>query len=87
MKWPATALNRHTAHQSMSHKRQAEGIVYLYSEAANYLFETYAEDDIIADTDADMMHFTKPSRTVPEKYVNALGIRSVFVTEYMTNIH
>lgn len=32
-----------------------------YFAAVNYLFETYATSDVIAETDADMMLFTQPS--------------------------
>lgn len=57
MKRPATAaLNACITLQPKSHWRQKQGRVTKYFEAVNYLLETYANDNIIAETDAHIMH-------------------------------
>lgn len=45
---------------SKSHKRQKKATVISYSEAVSYLLERYAMEDVIAETDAYMMHFGPP---------------------------
>lgn len=56
MKHPAASkLNAHMALRSKSDKHQKEGTLTSYCGAVNYLPEAYATDDVIAETDADMM--------------------------------
>lgn len=55
----AAALHAHIAVRSKSHKRLKEGMRTFYCEAVNFLLETYVTDDVIAETDVDIMPFTR----------------------------
>lgn len=68
----ATLLDARIALQSKSHKRQKEDMVASYCKAIDYLLETYAINDVIAETDADMMHFKQPSNKLLTEYSEAL---------------
>lgn len=57
----ADALKIGVALRSKSHKHQKEGTVTSYCKAVNCLLETYGTKRVIAETDADMGHFTQPS--------------------------
>lgn len=73
MKHSAAALgNARIALISESHSRQEEGAVSSYCEAVNYLLATYAPEDVIGKTDADVMRFTKPPHKSPTQYTEAL---------------
>lgn len=52
----------------------SEGKLKSYSRAINYVFRTYATDDIIviAKADMDTMNFKQPSGQSPVQYVQAL---------------
>lgn len=54
------------------HRLQMEGTVKTYCEAVNILLETYETEDVIAETNADMMHFTPLSNKFPTEYAEAL---------------
>lgn len=43
-----------------------------YIEAASSLLEMYSLDNTMAETDADMMQFTRPSNKMPTEYDEAL---------------
>lgn len=53
----AVTLNACIKLQLKSLKRQKEGTVTSYGQAASHLLEMYVTDDVIAETDADRMHF------------------------------
>lgn len=72
-KGPASvALNARITLRSETQSLQKEGTVTSYYEAVNYLLETYATDDVITKTDADMMSFTQPSSKLPTECAEAL---------------
>lgn len=66
------ALSACIAIRSKLHKRQEGGLVTSSCEVVNYLLETYSTDDVIAETDAHMMHLTQPSSKCPTEYSEAL---------------
>lgn len=68
----ATELNSRIAQWSKFHKSQKEGNLTSYCEAVNYLIETYATEDVIAKTDANMMLSTQPSIKLSKEYAEAL---------------
>lgn len=73
MKCPtAAAPSTFLAFRSVSHRRQKEGTVTTYFEAANYLLDTFAIDDVITEIDADMMCFTQLSKKRPTGHTEAL---------------
>lgn len=73
MKRPAAeALNARTALRSDSHKRQKKGAVAIHWEAVNYLLETYKTDEVIAETDADMVHLVQASNESSTDFANAM---------------
>lgn len=41
------------------HEGQKDGEEMLSFEAVDYLMETYAKDDVMAERNKDMMHFTQ----------------------------
>lgn len=57
----AAALIDHTAPQSKSPKHRNESAVTSCCEAGSYLLVTYTMDDVIADANVNMMHFTQLS--------------------------
>lgn len=62
------ALNACIALKSKSHDRQKEGTSTSYCKAVNYLPETSATDDIILETDDNMMRFMQPWSKLPMEY-------------------
>lgn len=62
---------------SKSRTRPTEGVVKSYCEAVNYLFDTYSTDDLVAETDADMMHSTQSPKKSCTEYVEALWIKAL----------
>lgn len=54
------------------HRHQKQNTVASYCEVVKYLLETYATDDITAETDDDMIQRTQPSNSSPEEYAEAL---------------
>lgn len=73
MKKPAAAaLNSRISLPSKSHRRHKEGTLTTYCEVVNYLLETYATDDVIAETDAEILRFTQPPTKSPTEYAEAL---------------
>lgn len=65
----ATALNSRIALcAKSSHKRQKEGTFTMYGKVVKYPFETYATDDIIAITDAEIMKVTHPPDKILIEY-------------------
>lgn len=68
MKLPAVAdFKAFIAHKSKLHKRQTEGTVTSYCKAINYLLEMCVTDDVIFETDGDMMQFIQSSIKSPTK--------------------
>lgn len=66
MKRPAAArLDARVALRSKSHRRHKEGKVMTYCDALNYLVEAYATDDVVVQTDTDIMRFSQPSIKFP----------------------
>lgn len=66
------AFSTRTALQSKWRKREKEGTLMSYSGAVNYFFETYARDDVITDTDSDMIRSSRPRSKSPMEYTEAL---------------
>lgn len=58
-------------------ERKKEGTLTAYCEAVNYLLETYATDDMIVETDANMMLFTNPFNKSGTEYVKALCNKAI----------
>lgn len=42
-----------------------------YGKVVNYILETYATDDVIAERDAQILRFTHPSIMMATKYTKA----------------
>lgn len=61
----AVALNDCIKLKSKSHMRQKKGTVTLYFEDVTFLLKAYVTDDVISETDADMMCFTLASTESP----------------------
>lgn len=55
-----------------SHSGQKEGTVTTYCKAVRFFLETYTNDGVIAEEDADMMSFTQPSNKSPAEYEKVL---------------
>lgn len=51
--------------KSKSRKRQKQCTVTLYYGGVNYLLQTYATDDVVAESEADKMRFTQPLNNSP----------------------
>lgn len=58
-----------------SPRRKEEGTVTSYCEAVFHLGETWATDEVIAKTNADMMCFTQPLNKATMEYAEALCIK------------
>lgn len=54
------------------HKDEMYCLVASYCEGVNYLLDTYAPDDIIAEAETDMTRFTQPSNKLLTEYAKAL---------------
>lgn len=67
----AHALNTRIALRSKAHRSQKEGPIPSYCEAINYFLETYAVDDVIVQTDTNIMSFTQLSNKSPTEYTEA----------------
>lgn len=63
----AATVNAQIELQSKLHKHQRVGTVTSYSEAVNYLLDTYATDDVVSETDAKIMRFTQLPKQVAYK--------------------
>lgn len=73
MKSPAAVtLNICPVFRSNCHKLQRKSTVSSYCKAVNYRLETYATDDVIAKTEADVMRFTQPANEPPTEYAETL---------------
>lgn len=68
----AAALNARIALRLKSPERQTEGTIRLHFKAINNLLKSYAKDDMITETDADMKQFTQLSKTLPTVCAEAL---------------
>lgn len=55
---------------------EKEGTLVSYCEAFNYLFERYATNYIIAETDDNMMRFPHMSNNLPTEYAEVLENRA-----------
>lgn len=74
MKCPtASALNTHIVLKLKLHMLEEKGTVASSCESVKYLLETYAIENIFAETDAGMMLSIKPSNKFPPKYAEALS--------------
>lgn len=69
------------AFKAVLQELQKEGTVTSSYEAVNYLFETFAMDDIIAETDAFMICFTLLLNKSPSRFVEALWRKDHFCNE------
>lgn len=68
----AASLNVPITLRSELCRSQKDGTVRTYCEADNYHLETHDADDVIAETDADMMRFTPPSNKSLMEYAEVL---------------
>lgn len=68
----AAALKDCIALPSKMHRRHKEFTVTSYRKVVNCLLETYATDDLIGKTDADIMRFPQESNKLPTEYAEAL---------------
>lgn len=66
---PATAR---IALKKSWHKCQKEGTVTSYCKAVNYLLKTYSKDDMVAETDPDIMQFAHQSSKSRTEYAEDL---------------
>lgn len=53
-------LNGHIVLRSKWHRRQKECTLTTYCKVVNNLSEMYATDNVVAETNAYMMHFPQP---------------------------
>lgn len=72
MCFAAATLNVCIAFKYKPRKCHKEGKVTSYCEAVNYLLQTYATDDLIAETYSDMMQTARLSSNSPTAYAEAL---------------
>lgn len=73
MKRPTAAgFNARVIWKSEWHKHQKEGTVTSYCAAVSHFCKTYDKDDIIAETDANMIKFTQSSNESPTEYAEAM---------------
>lgn len=68
----ASALNNCIALRSKFLRREKESTVTSCCEAGKYYLETYPNNDVISESDTEVMHFTHPSNKSPPEYVQAL---------------
>lgn len=68
----AATLNAHITLRSELYSRQKMGTETSYCEAVNLLLETFAKNEEIVKTDADMMWFTHTSSKPPTEYAEVL---------------
>lgn len=54
----AATLSSRIALRSKSRRGQKKGTLIKYCEVGNCLLGTYATDNVIAETDAEIMHYT-----------------------------
>lgn len=66
------ALNACIVLNSKLPRRKKDGKVGFYFETFNHLLETYATEDIIIETDANMIGFTRLSNISRTKYSKAM---------------
>lgn len=90
MKRPAIAtLSARIALRSKSLGRQKNSKVTTYCGAGNYILKTYATGDVVAETVADLMHFTQPWNKSPLENSEALWnkalLRDRVYDEYVWN--
>lgn len=55
--------------------KAGKGKLTSYSSAVNYLLQTYASDDVIAEAEADLRHFTQTRNITPQEYAVALTLK------------
>lgn len=73
LKWPAaTWLNFCITLTNKLLMRHKQGTLSSYFKALNYSLGTYVSDDVIAETDADMICSTQLSNKLPTQYAKAL---------------
>lgn len=72
MKPVAAALNAIVSLPSKSCRRQKEGNLTSYCEVVNNLLETYATDDVIVETEAEIMRYQQPWNKTPIEYAELL---------------
>lgn len=76
MKHPSVpALNTRTALKSKSHMRHMEGTGTSYCEADKSVLKKISKDDVITETDVDMVTFSHPSSNHLPNMSNHHGIR------------
>lgn len=66
------ALNARTALKPKLHKREENDTITSYCKAVNYMLETYATDNAVAETDTDMMQFIQLSNKKPKGHSKPL---------------
>lgn len=76
MKLAATALNSKILPPSMPGRRHENGAVTSYSAGMNDLFEKYAIDDVVVETDAVMTGHTKPATKTPLEYAEPVWLKA-----------
>lgn len=62
----------------LSHPKSGKakkGKLTSYSEAINYLLQTYASDDVVAEAEADLRHFVQNRSMSPQEYATALTLK------------
>lgn len=52
--------------------RAKEVMLRTYLKVINYLFQTYPADDVIAEMDATLKHYTQPRTMSPTQYAEDL---------------
>lgn len=83
----AAAMNTRTAGKSKSYAPQRKYVVFSYCDAVRSFLDTYATNDVIAEKDVNVMHFTQPSNMLQQNRPRLYGIRNLDGTKYMTNIY
>lgn len=73
----AAAVNARISLCSKLHWHQKEGTVASYYEAMNYLLKTYTVNDLIVESEADMMPFAQSSNRSLTEFSEALCNKTV----------
>lgn len=76
-KQTVATLNSRIALSSNLRRGQKEGALTTYCKLLNYLLETYATNDVIAESDAEIMHYTQPPNKTPAGYTCLLWSKAL----------
>lgn len=72
---PAAITSHLSSKAKLSHYSFKERLLKTYSKVVNHLIETYAADDMIAETDREVAGFLQPPNMSPLQLVNDLWLQ------------